>query len=147
MPTRMTPILRIATLVGLVALLGACGEPIETGPVLVRGTVESQFGQYVPGATVHLLVLGGAEIRDVDNALFRRETIAGPDGRFEFRLAPTDELRRYAAAHQDAIDFTVTSELPDGKLASGGFAVRPEGDQWVGGFHTITLQPFAGIGN
>ena len=137
--------LGVATAV-LVGGLIAC-EQAQPGPVLVRGTVENEVGQSVPGATVNLLVFGGADIRDVDNALMRWETTAGPDGMFEFRLAPTDDLRAYAVANQGAIDFTVTSELPDGKLASGGFAIRPGGVEWAGGFHTITLQPFAGVGN
>ena len=100
----------------LAAVTVGCGVTSEQ-PV-VQGTLIDSVGQPVPGVVVvldafdHRLKAPGEGFEQ-----FELQTTTGPDGRFEFRFAPSDQLRRLAGVNAPAVNFSIVVFDPLRKLS------------------------------
>jgi hypothetical protein len=104
-----------AVLVLVVAATVGCNVTSE--PAVVEGTLVDAVGQPVPNVTVVLDAFdnrGNAPGEGFEQ--FEVETTTGPDGRFEFRFAPSDQLRRLAGANARAVNFAITAFDPRRRL-------------------------------
>lgn len=105
----------VAVLLLITAVMVGCGVASE--PPVVQAALIDAVGQPVPGVVV---VLNAFDHRQkAPGEAFEQievQTTTGPDGRFEFRFAPTDQLRRLAGANAPAVDFTIAAFDPRRKL-------------------------------
>jgi len=103
-----------ASLVLAVAVTSGC---VTSEQAVVEGTLVDAVGQPVPNVTVVLDAFdnrGKAPGEGFEP--FEVETTTGPDGRFAFRFAPSDRLRRLAGANAPAVNFAITAFDPRQKL-------------------------------
>jgi hypothetical protein len=121
-----------AVVLGAAALLGCA--PGQSEPIFFAGTLEDELGMPVPGATV---VLEAYEQVDVPAGqappvAFRVETTSGPDGRFEFRFSPNEQLRQLRIRNRGPIGFTAWARVPERNLAWSLPFVRDfDRDGWI----------------
>ena len=97
-----------AVLVLVAAITVGCAVTSE--PAVVEGTLVDALGQPVPNVTVVLDAFdnrGKAPGEGFEP--FEVETTTGPDGRFEFRFAPSDQLHRMAGANASAVNFAIAA--------------------------------------
>ena len=139
-------VLRSVLALSLVAGLVGCG-PEAVGPLLVRGEVRDSGRKPVPDTRVLLLAYesGDAVPNDAETPIFSAETRTAGDGSFEFRVAPTVELRALADRHDGVITFNLASVLSTGDVARWGFPRRLRGDQWAGDVPRVVVEPLGAI--
>ena len=78
---------------------------------------------------------------------FEVETTTGPDGRFAFRFAPSDRLRRLAGADAPAVNFAITAFDPRQKLTwSWSFSREMGATGWRHETTPVRLVP-SGVGS
>ena len=78
-----------------------------TAPVVVLGRFLDRAGVPVPGASVGLQVMDAshAQTGQAVPIMFSAETPTGPDGSFRFRFFVPADLRAFAKANNDFINF------------------------------------------
>jgi hypothetical protein len=112
-------------------------------PIVVEGTLVDGVGQPVPGVTVLLDSFdNGAKAPDQGFEQFEVQATTGPDGRFEFRFPPTDQLRRMAGPNAPAVNFTIAAFDPVRRLTwSWNFARELEATDWTHHTTPVRLVP------
>ncbi len=86
------------------------GCAVTTEPAVVQGTLVDTAGQPVRGVVVVLDAFdnrGKAPGEGFEQ--FEQQTTTGPDGQFEFRFAPSDQLHRMAGANASAVNFAIAA--------------------------------------
>lgn len=123
-------------------LLGCALGPSE--PILFAGTLEDAVGQPVAGAMVvieaheHADVPAGAE----PPVAFHAETTTSPNGTFEFRQAPNDQLRQLAIRNRGPLRFTATGRVPERNLEWSFTFVREFGrESWADTMTPVRWRP------
>ena len=113
-------------------------------PVVVEGVLVDQAGQPVSGAVVALDVFDDrrAQPGQVLPTVFRAATTSGTDGRFEFRFAPTQELRRYVGSNTGFVNFSLSATEPRRRLDWFWSFPRKMGiDRWTDETTPVRLVP------
>ena len=132
----------VAAGLSAVIVLGCALGPSE--PILFGGTLEDAVGQPVAGATV---VIEAHEQADVPAGAeppvaFHAETTTGPNGAFEFRQAPNDQLRQLAIRNRGPLSFTATARVPERNLEWSFNFVRNVGrESWADTMTPIRWRP------
>ena len=133
-----------AALVLVVAVTVGCSVTSE--PAVVEGTLVDALGQPVPNVTVVLDAFdnrGKAPGEGFEP--FEVETSTGPDGRFAFRFAPSDRLRRLAGANAPAVNFAIVAFDPRQKLTwSWSFSREMGATGWQHETTPVRLVPTGG---
>jgi hypothetical protein len=128
-----------------VAVLVGCMSSSE--PLIVEGTVVDGAGQPVQGAVVLLDVFDGRIVngRALGPLAFSAQTTTGPDGHFEFRSAPTEELRRLVGPNVGFVNFSLAAADPRRRLSwSWNFSRELGLDGWMDQASRVRLQPDVG---
>jgi hypothetical protein len=130
-----------AALVLIASVTVACGLTSE--PPVVQGTLVDSVGRPVPDVVVHLDALDHRMKAPGEGfEHFEVQTRTGPDGRFEFRFAPSDKLRRLAGANAPVVAFTVAAYDPLRKLTwSWSFSQRMGATGWQNEATPVRLRP------
>jgi hypothetical protein len=141
-------LIRLVVALFVAVLAGACAVVTPEAPVVVSGTLVDGTGQPVPGAQVTLDVFDDRNVRPehVVPTVLHAETTSGADGRFEFRFAPTIELRRFVGANTGFVNFSLTAFERSGGLFWGWSFPREMGiDGWIDDVTPVRLMPIEGV--
>jgi hypothetical protein len=139
--------MRPALTLGMALVAAACA--VNSEPVVAEGTLVDAIGQPVPGAQVTLDVFDDRNVQpgQVLPTVLHAETTSGSDGRFEFRFAPNDELRRYVGANTGFVNFFLGAVDPNRRLQWSWSFPREMGlDGWVDDATPLRLVPVGGGG-
>ncbi len=129
----------IVALALVAALAGACGADLApsavpaspskvaddpTAPVVVTGRFVDRTGIPVPNASVTLEVMAVAHghIGQAPPMVFSAETRTGLDGSFRFRFVIPADLRLFAKANSDYVNFGLTAMPTTQDPAEMGFS-------------------------
>ena len=136
--------MRLAVAIGMVVLATACAVTSE--PVVVQGTLVDGAGQSASDVTVVLDAFdnrGKAPGEGFEQ--FELQTTTGPDGRFEFRFAPSDQLRRLAGANARPVNFAIAAFDPRRQLTwSWSFSRAMGATNWQHQATPVRLVPVGG---
>ena len=132
--------------VGIVLLFVAtagCAAFTSAEPIVFSGTVVDRFNRPLGGATISLEGFDNLErAAGEPPAAFRAETTSGPDGAFEFRFAPPQELVQIAARNGGLVVFDARAVVPEQDDAWVFSFARTLGrDGWTDPFTPIRWRP------
>jgi hypothetical protein len=133
--------------IGMVLVLlttAGCAALTSAEPIAFSGTVVDRFNRPLGGATISLEGFDNLELAAAGepHVAFHAETTSGPDGAFEFRFDPPQDLVEIAARNKGLVVFEARAAVPDENDAwVFGFArtLGPEG--WIDPFTPIRWRP------
>jgi hypothetical protein len=132
--------------VALIVVAG-CALVEPEAPVVVSGTLVDGAGQPVPRAEVVLDVLDDrtAQPGQALPTILHAEATSDDSGRFEFRFAPTQELRQFVGANTGFVNFSLSATEPRRQLTWFWNFPREMGlDGWTDGTTPVRLLPIGG---
>ena len=140
--------MRLAIALGIATMAGACAIVPPEAPVVVRGTLVDGTGQPVPGVGVTLDVYDDRNLQpeQVVPTVLHAETTSGTDGSFEFRFAPSVELRQFVGGNTGFVNFTLGAfERNRGLFWAWNFPREMGLEGWLDDETPVRLVPIDGV--